>query len=90
MKSRTQLALQYVTRPKNRATIPQDAEWLTPAQLAALLQTSERTLRNWRAAGKGPTFIKHGNTIRYRKASLNIDKSSDGVYSPYTDEGNLN
>jgi hypothetical protein len=84
MRSRTQLAGKYGGGFKLIAPVPSDAEWLTPAQLAVLWQTTERTLRNWRAAGKGPPFVKHGNTIRYPRNSLNeFDK---GIHGGLTDQ----
>ncbi len=66
MRSRTQLAAKY---SRSHGLAP-DAEYLNPSEVAALLRVTERTLRNWRAAGKGPYFIKHGSTIRYPKSSL--------------------
>jgi hypothetical protein len=66
MRSRTQLAAKYRKSPGVAA----DADYLNPYEVAALLRVTERTLRNWRAARKGPFFIKHGSTIRYPKSSL--------------------
>ena len=33
---------------------------LTPAELAAMLGMSPRTLANWRSTGKGPPYVKIG------------------------------
>lgn len=33
---------------------------LTPAELAAMLGMSPRTLANWRSNGKGPPYLKIG------------------------------
>ncbi|MCH4858786.1 helix-turn-helix transcriptional regulator [Bifidobacterium pseudocatenulatum] len=33
---------------------------LTPAELAAMLGMSVRTLANWRSTGKGPPYLKIG------------------------------
>lgn len=33
---------------------------LTPAELAAMLGMSPRTLANWRSIGKGPPYVKIG------------------------------
>ncbi|MFF7167369.1 helix-turn-helix transcriptional regulator [Streptomyces sp. NPDC008086] len=39
---------------------------LAPPQLAELLAVSDKTLRNWRNDGKGPTYIKlDGGAVRY-------------------------
>lgn len=45
----------------------QAEEYLTPEQLAELLQVSEKTLRRWRNEGTGPPFVRIGRIIRYRK-----------------------
>lgn len=41
-----------------------DRLW-TEAELAARYGLSPRTLRNWRAAGTGPRFIKVGRRVLY-------------------------
>jgi hypothetical protein len=66
MRSRTQLAARY----RKSSGVASEAEYLNPSEVAALLRVTERTLRSWRAAGKGPLFIKDGSTIRYPKNSL--------------------
>ncbi|MEU4655406.1 helix-turn-helix domain-containing protein [Streptomyces sp. NPDC023723] len=39
---------------------------LAPPQLAELLAVSDKTLRNWRNNGKGPSYIKlDGGAVRY-------------------------
>jgi predicted DNA-binding transcriptional regulator AlpA len=39
----------------------------TPEEVAEYLQRSEKTLRNWRATGTGPPYIKvAGGGVRYR------------------------
>ncbi|WDS35853.1 helix-turn-helix domain-containing protein [Pseudoxanthomonas sp.] len=44
---------------------------LTPKQVAAEYQLSERTLANWRSLQKGPRFLKFGErSVRYRRADL--------------------
>lgn len=40
--------------------------YLRPKDLAELLRLTTRTLCRWRHEGKGPDFVKDGNTIRYR------------------------
>lgn len=51
---------------------------LTPAELAAMLGMSVRTLANWRSNGKGPPYLKIGveppeghqdrRKVRYQRA----------------------
>jgi hypothetical protein len=38
----------------------------TPAEAAAYLRRSPKTLRNWRAKGEGPRFTGRGPGVRYR------------------------
>lgn len=38
---------------------------LTTLQKAEELQVHERTLKQWRAEGKGPPFKKFGKSVRY-------------------------
>ncbi len=53
-------------------TQPNALGLLTPAELAELLEVSERTLEDWRSPGGpiGPPFIKMGGRIRYRWSSV--------------------
>lgn len=45
--------------------------YLAPAEAAAILGISTRTLKEHRYAGTGPAFVKVGHrTIRYRRADL--------------------
>jgi len=44
--------------------------WLTPEQAATQLSLSARTLANWRAEGKGPTFVRLGRRIRYPRTEI--------------------
>lgn len=51
------------------------ARHLTPADLADRLQVKETTLRDWRADGRGPAYIRGESdgdkaTIRYRLADV--------------------
>ena len=66
MKSKTQLAAKYAR--KETSVLP---DYLTPNEVAVLYRVTVRTLRKWRAAGRGPRFIKHGSTVRYLKSELN-------------------
>lgn len=43
---------------------------LTTKQAAQATGFSEKTLRNWRSLGKGPRFIRWGNTVRYRMRDI--------------------
>lgn len=45
----------------------------TPGEVAAFLggDFSEKTLANWRSAGKGPKFVKVGGLVRYRWPEVN-------------------
>jgi excisionase family DNA binding protein len=44
--------------------------WLRPAQAAAYLDVSKRTLEQWRASGRGPAYHGTGKNIRYNVESL--------------------
>jgi excisionase family DNA binding protein len=44
--------------------------WLTPAQVAELLQVPELTLQAWRYHGTGPKYAKVGKHVRYRRAEV--------------------
>ena len=39
--------------------------YLTPSELAYLLQISTKTLYRWRVEGTGPKFVKIGKAVRY-------------------------
>jgi hypothetical protein len=43
---------------------------LNENQTAELLNIKVPTLRRWRWAGKGPTFLKIGGAVRYDRAEL--------------------
>ena len=46
------------------------APLLSSADVAELLDVSERTLEFWRYAGKGPAYVKVGKRVRYRPADV--------------------
>lgn len=48
----------------------QDKEILTDAETAIYLGLSKRTLREWRHKSKGPSFIRIGVKIRYKKSDI--------------------
>jgi len=39
-------------------------------EAARILNLSEKTLRRWRGAGRGPSFCKLGSAVRYSLADL--------------------
>jgi hypothetical protein len=43
---------------------------LTEVQAADALNLSVRTLQSWRPKGRGPSFVRAGRAIRYRKRDL--------------------
>jgi excisionase family DNA binding protein len=45
-------------------------EFLTEAELAALLKVTPRTVKRWRAEGTGPSWIRVGRGIRYRRRDV--------------------
>ena len=47
-----------------------DEELLTPEEVAGILKVSPRTLRNWRASGKGPPYLKLEGSVRYRRGDV--------------------
>ena len=47
-----------------------DDSWHTQDTVAAVTELSTNTLKNWRAQGKGPEFVKSGKLIYYRKPDV--------------------
>ena len=45
--------------------------FLSPADLAAVLQISERTLSRWAQLGEGPPRTKIGRRVLYRRTAFN-------------------
>jgi excisionase family DNA binding protein len=45
-------------------------ELLTTAQVAKVYGLSQSTLRKWRCIAAGPSFIKVGRAVRYRRSDL--------------------
>jgi predicted DNA-binding transcriptional regulator AlpA len=43
---------------------------LTAKEAAEFTGFAEATLRRWRCVGKGPRFLRWGNTIRYLRTDL--------------------
>lgn len=50
--------------------LPQIEPLLAPRQVAAILQISPKTLRNWRSLGIGPTYRKYGRLARYDRQDV--------------------
>jgi hypothetical protein len=46
--------------------------YIPEAEIAAELNMRPRTLRKWRAEGKGPPFIKIGRRVFYRDKSRDV------------------
>ena len=44
--------------------------FLTPQEAALMLNVTERTLINWRAAHRGPVHYRVGTTVRYLRADV--------------------
>ena len=47
-------------------------ELLTPADIADWLSVPEKTLAEWRSRRKGPTYIKLGRHVRYRRSDVEL------------------
>ena len=45
--------------------VPGRSQYITPSALGELLGVTQKTLANWRSEGRGPTFERFGNKIRY-------------------------
>ncbi|HEC32598.1 MAG TPA: DNA-binding protein [Deltaproteobacteria bacterium] len=43
---------------------------LNDREAARFLGLAPQTLRNWRSQGKGPSYVKIGNAVRYRMEDL--------------------
>lgn len=51
---------------------------LTEKELAARWKVTTRTLKSWRASGKGPAFVEIGETkgVRYRVSDIEAYEAS--------------
>lgn len=47
-----------------------ERRFLTPDQLADVLQVSAKTLKSWRYHGTGPKWTNVGRNVRYRWAEV--------------------
>ena len=39
-------------------------------EAAAILASTEKTLRDWRCKGKGPSYVKLGAAVRYKESVI--------------------
>jgi hypothetical protein len=51
-------------------SITENDALLTEVQTADVLNLSIRTLQAWRTKGSGPSFVRAGRAIRYRRCDL--------------------
>jgi predicted DNA-binding transcriptional regulator AlpA len=58
---------------------------LGEAQAAKLLNLSVRTLQAWRTKRSGPSFVRAGRAIRYRKRDLYAWMDANTVFSMLPD-----
>jgi predicted DNA-binding transcriptional regulator AlpA len=62
------------SQEESKTEVAMQSELLTPAELAARLQTPTAVLANWRYKGTGPKFVKIGGgirgNIRYRASDV--------------------
>ena len=63
------------TNTRSTATLEQiaqlrQADFLTEAEAALVLNVQPSTLRTWRCIGRGPRFVRAGRVIRYRLAAI--------------------
>lgn len=47
-----------------------ERDYLTARQAANYLKSTEKTLKQWRYAGRGPAYVKRGGRILYLKTDL--------------------
>jgi len=50
--------------------ITEETDLLTPLETARFLRISPKTLPRWRWEGTGPTFVRVGRKILYRREDL--------------------
>ena len=51
--------------------------YMTTREVAAFLGLSAGTLRVWRCQGKGPSYYKVGNAVRYKIADVEAWKNEN-------------
>ena len=51
--------------------LPQPGDLIDEHEVAAILAVRVNTVRNWRATGRGPTYLKIGcRAVRYRRTDV--------------------
>jgi hypothetical protein len=55
--------------PEKTWKIP-DGEWWSEKEVSRVANISIQTLRNWRFAGKGPTYQKVGRRVVYQRSDV--------------------
>lgn len=55
----------------SQQTAESPPQWLTPEDLANMLQISIGTIANWRTNKKGPEFVRIGGVVRYNPEAVN-------------------
>jgi predicted DNA-binding transcriptional regulator AlpA len=58
--------------PAARPVVKEAARQLTEHDVASMLGLSVKTIRHWRADGKGPRWKKFGGAIKYDAAELEL------------------
>jgi excisionase family DNA binding protein len=58
---------------------------LSEAEVAVLLRLSKRTLERFRAAGRGPAYMRLGKRVAYRKRDL--EAWLDATRTPRASQG---
>lgn len=61
---------------------PMNTDFLTADDVAELIKVRKQTLAVWRIKGQGPTFIKAGRAVRYRRSD--VDRWLDGRAMKHT------
>ncbi len=57
-------------------------DYMTADEVAGLIKVRKQTLAVWRIKGLGPTFIKAGRAVRYRRAD--VERWLDGRAMKHT------
>lgn len=71
--------------PTNQARA--GAEWMTPEQVAEMLQVSVKALATWRCGGTGPQYARLARFVRYRRADVEAFMADRLRHSTYGDGG---
>jgi hypothetical protein len=60
---------------RNRQRWPDPTVFLTELELACRWRHSPRSLQRWRAAGKGPPYLKVGRRVIYRISVIEAEEA---------------